>query len=560
MSFIPQPCIERPNKFSLLYNSNYDIILAMKFHFLMSSLKKVTQKKGSNQLILKSNIGWHSQRLEENINRLNDGDLSSIPWIFCVFSEGSDKHKLDAAKALSSILERLKFSDICRIDMQMRHTTSMEWSINWSKFNVQDFFTNDMSLDEKRAVIIFSTFNPNGYIREQAVKLLSSYELTLSYIILRQNDWVLQVRQASSLSFDNKIKSGSDEELLQSLPFIEKLRRSTRGSHIQSINTFFEKLNSPSGRNVIIAGLKSPEILTRKVCVNALLNSQIPNSADLISHLQHEPDPFLRRLIFQKLDAPDINLTDVSIGFLKDKHPINRSLALQYLFDHKNQQASDEAVKMALDKSTYVRKAARMIIKEINHDFDVHKIYLENLTKHTQTAILGLGEVGNSTDCTIIEPYMRTNCISIVRAAMVALMKLDSQSYGSVVIEMLTHEKVGIIKAAKLLIEKYSIQDFPRILEIFKTTNLEYTQIKCAALLYTASKWQRLIYMLMILESEFENVRLLATDSIYRWINSYNKSFVQATNEQKGKILKLVNEQGSKLKKQVINQLLFLLK
>jgi len=510
-------------------------------------------------LFFKREIGWFSQRLEENIERLNDGDIKSIPWIFCVLAEDSDILKRRAAKVLSNILENINFSQICQVDIQMRQTTSTGWNIRWDKYKVENFFVRKMTVDEKRAILIFSSFHPNGYIREQAVKLLYPYDLTLPYLILRQNDWVKQVRQAAFASFTMRISNASNEELLLSLPFVEKLLRGARVSHFECVNTFFEQLNLPSRNKVLADGLASPEVLIRRACINALFSPQKPNSTILIAHLKYECDPFLRRLIFQKLCMLDVDMRTVSIRFLKDKHPINRKIALQYLYEREKDLAYSEALKIILDKNSLLRQFAKSMIKEADPDFDIEMFYIDNLTKHTQPAILGLGETGRAADCEIIEPYLCNDCTAIVRAAMVSLMKLDAQRYRHTIVEILTSEKEGIVKTARILIQKYSVQDFPRILEIFNAVKHEDTKIKCAALLFTASKWQRLIYMLVVLRSENKRIQFLAIDYISRWLNSYNKSFIEATQEQKNMVFELVHEQANILGMSMKKQILFLL-
>lgn len=510
-------------------------------------------------MFFKREIGWFSQRLEENIKRLNDGDTKSIPWIFCVFAESSDIHKRKAAKALCSILEKVNFSQICQIDILMRQTTSTGWSIRWDNYRVENFLLRKMTVDEKRAILIFSSFHPNGYIREQAIRFLYSYDLTLPYLILRQNDWVKQVRQAAFSSFTMRISTASNEELLRSLPFVEKLLRGARVSHLECVSAFFEQLNHPSRQKVLAEGLASPEVPIRRACINALFSPEKPNSTILITHLKYECDPFLRRLIFQKLCMLDVDMRTVSIRFLKDKHPINRKVALQYLYEREKDLAYSETLKIILDKNSFLRQFARSMLKEAEPDFDIEMFYIDNLTKHTQPAILGLGETGKAADCEMIEPYLFNDCTAIVRAAMVSLMKLDAQRYRYTIVEMLMSEKEGIIKTAKTLIEKYRVQDFPRILEIYEATKDENTKIKCAALLFTASKWQRLIYMLVVLRCENKRIQFLAIDYISRWLNSYNKSFIKATQEQKNMVFELVNEQANILGVSMKKQILFLL-
>ena len=128
-------------------------------------------------------VGWFGKQLEENIKALRDGDRSRISRILCVFSENNNQSKLMAAKVLRETLDSLSFDDIVRVDEQIRQSTSMEWSINWRDLNINDFFTAQMDEQDKRALTIFASFNPNGFIRERAVKLMQDYNGTLPYIM-----------------------------------------------------------------------------------------------------------------------------------------------------------------------------------------------------------------------------------------------------------------------------------------------------------------------------------------------------------------------------------------
>ena len=53
-------------------------------------------------MILKSQPGWYGKMLGEQIKKLNEGDYTRIPLIFCVFAEKHDKYKPLAAKHLTS--------------------------------------------------------------------------------------------------------------------------------------------------------------------------------------------------------------------------------------------------------------------------------------------------------------------------------------------------------------------------------------------------------------------------------------------------------------------------
>ena len=171
---------------------------------------------------------WFGSKLNEYESALQSGDYSTIPWIFCVLSENHTVAKTVAAKQLRAALDKLSFDELIRIDEQMRQTTSMEWSINWRNYSLDKFFTPEMGEPERRAVVVFASFNPNGFIRERAVRLMKDYPGTLPFTILRQNDWVSQVRSAAVETTDHRLLHLSDGELIAALPFADKLSRSGR--------------------------------------------------------------------------------------------------------------------------------------------------------------------------------------------------------------------------------------------------------------------------------------------------------------------------------------------
>ena len=506
------------------------------------------------------NQGWFGKQLDENIRALNNGDLSKIPWVFCVFSESHSPSKVSASIALRDTLSKLQFSDIIRIDEQMRQTTSMEWSINWCKLKVENFLTPTMNINDRRAVIVFASFNPNGFIREQAVRMMSEYSGTLPYIILRQNDWVIQVRQAAIKAFSERLRKPSTGEILIALPFVEKLRWSKRSSHEEYIKSFFDKLTSLEHKEDLFQGLQSENVQTRKICVQVLLDSPYLDFEQALQVLKREPDPFLRKIVYEKLCLLGQDMTEYSHIFLHDKYPTNRMLALQYLYDVNKHSVLPLAKEMLLDKSAVVRELSRKIVQEYELNFKISLFYLEHIENDTAAAILGLGETGQKTDADIAGKYLNDPRIAVVRATMSSLMRLDSKKFLPRIIEMLSDSRIGVVKTAQHLIMKYGVADYTRIQEIFFSTEYNHVKIKCANILFSAPKWQSLIYMLEALACEMEDVRKLTIQAVNDWLIKFNKSFAKATSQQKETAHNLIYSHGEHLSAPIKRELQFMLK
>ena len=503
--------------------------------------------------------GWYGKYLDKNITALLEGDISNIPWIFCVFSEKHNPSKLAAAKALNEILGTLSFNDIVRIDEQMRQTTSMEWSINWREYRLNDFFTLQMSKDERRAVSIFASFNPNGFIREKAVNVMSILDGTLPYIILRQNDWVSQVRQAANEAFTYRLHKLSSGEILEALPFAEKLGRCRRISHGEYTSHFFAVLTSPEYSQDLMRGLGDKNVRTRRICVDALFSAKPPKLDLAVERLTREPDPFLRATIFRKLISLGQWLGDAIEVFLKDKYPFNRMLAFQYILDTNMDCAYDVAENFLLDSSAMVRMFAQHFIQKQTPAFDFRSFYLSKLDQNTAVAICGLGEKGQVSDAIVISKYLEDARISVVKPTMISLMRLDSENYGHTITKMLNDPRAGIVKTARNLIIKANLTCYEIVKEIFTVTTYKHTKLKSLDILFAAPKWPSIIYMLEALSDDDEEIKEKSLVAIKRWLLVFNRSYSLPCKKQTAEIRDLIRSLNKILPTDIQKELLFVL-
>jgi hypothetical protein len=502
--------------------------------------------------------GWFGLKLNDYGTALESGDYSAIPWVFCMLAENHAAAKNKAAEFLCEALEKLTFDELVRIDEQMRQTTSMEWSIDWRNCSINSFFTPEMGEAERRAVIIFASFSPNGFIRERAVRLMKDYSGTLPFAILRQNDWVSQIRSAAVETADYRLAHLSKSELVAALPFADKLSRSGRS---QSSNTYVKRIYTAltANKKELIAGLSSVNIRTRRICTNAMFNFDNPRYALAFDRLQQETDPFLRASLFRRLVSAGQNMDVVADQFLKDKYPLNRVLAFQYICSANQNKALTAAKELLLDKSASIRENARFYLNKNVQDFDCRAYYKSNLMDCTVPAIYGLGETGKSEDVAEIESYLKSDVIAVVRATMTAVMRLDGEKYAAKITEFLADNRISIVKTARNLIIKSTSPDYSKVMGIFRDTSYENTKQKCFLILLTASKWQRLIYILDVLENNVGDMTKKAEDAINRWIGSYNCSYVVATPAQIEAIAESIRRLGGRLSAKTGRQLLFLL-
>jgi len=516
-------------------------------------------------MFLKNKPGWF-YTMNDHISSLQSGIYCGIPWIFRVFAENHEASKNVAAKALSAALSKMAFGDLVRIDEQMRKTAPKEWVLDWQKYSIENFFTSNMSDDERRAVIVFASFNPNGYIRERAVRMMKYYAGTLPFAILRQNDWVSRVREAACETVDYRLSRLSANELISALPFADKLSRSGRlPGNDKYVSRIYAALAMPENEYELITGLNTGNIRTRRLCTNALFNVEVPRYDLAFNRLVHETDPFLRSMVFRRLIEAGQNMDTVADLFLfRDKYPVIRLLAFQYACNNNHKKVLQITQFLLLDKSAAVRENVRFYLKSQNFNIDYRVFYISHLTSCTVPAIYGLGETGSAKDAAEIEGYLNAAQISVVRAAMTSVMRLAGNKYSAAIIEFLADDRDGIVKTARNLIIKTAWINYSRIMEIFRATPCESTKQKCFSILLTASKWQRLIFTLEVLENGGESIAKSAVTALRKWIVSYNRSHNAAPSEtqvnQIKQILENIRFLRNKLSANMQRELQFLLK
>lgn len=496
--------------------------------------------------------------LAEYIGHVKEGELAFVPWVYCALAQGTDKQKESAACTLAEVLAGLSLDGLVRMDLRMRETTSMEWSIHWRTLRLEDLFAKNQSLEACRAVLVFSTFHPDGYIREQAVAALGTHPQALPAVLLRCNDWVAQVRRAALESLKQLLDTADGGEIAAALPILEKLRRSGRCRMDDILPLFFRAFRKDS--NLLRLGLASGDVRARRLCISLLPALGEPDTAYLLERVKREPDPFLRKLLYQTLLGLGVEGMALSRRFLGDKYPPNRVLALEYLAEHGVEDLFEQAVTLLMDKSGRVREAAREVVVQADKEFDLRQFYRERLSVRPAVAILGLGETGNREDCPVIGNFLSHPQPAVARAAMTALMGLDPESYAGAVTEKLAADQPGVVKTAALLLAKYRSFDPDRVFAILQASPAENTRLKCAALLFCAGKWDRLTYALTLLGSGYEKLDQACRRQLEDWSHTYNRSYAVLGEEQRRRILALLEEKGAYLRPAMVKQLRFLSK
>ncbi|WP_294596010.1 hypothetical protein [uncultured Rikenella sp.] len=385
-------------------------------------------------------------------------DPSLLSRLFCVFAAPhaaqTDVLKHRVATVLAEYLDDISYERMIRTSIQMRQSTSMEWSIDWTPYRIEDFLTESMSDEERRAVVIFASFHCCGYVRQRAVRALPDYPNTLPFIALRMADWVIpQIRREAKQAFARRLPQTTDQELLDTLPVIEQVKYC--GNPQAYIAMLAPRLAGNTALFERILG--NPDIRIRRFGIPNI-REFLPETSGtvLIGHLTREPDPFLRQLILKSVVDSGQDLRPYYDLLLRDKYPRNRGIALSSLHDTDPEASLTTARAMLLDRNSYVRNIAKWIIRQHDSTFDLYDFYRTRIEEHPKVCIIEIAEIGKRReDVARIESFLDPTHPAICRAAMKALMQLDAPHYIQKIQEMLASPRFSIARMAFKLLHHY---------------------------------------------------------------------------------------------------------
>lgn len=403
-----------------------------------------------------SNNAYYT-RLESELKQWREEKTPFLPSrLFGVFATPrearADEFKRRVAAVLAEYLDDISYEQILRTDVQMRQSTSMEWYADWTLYRIEDFLTDSMSEDERRAVVIFASFHCCGYIRQRAVRILPDYPATLPFITLRMTDWVAPVYQETLQAFARQLPQASDREVIESLPMTEWVKE--HSDPHACILMFAPRLAD----NIALFEriLAAPNIRVRRIGISNIREFLPTRYGEmLIDHLPRESNPLLRQLILKTLLDSDLNLRPCLEILLRDKYPKNRGLALSSLYDTDPTAGAIQARDMLLDRNAHVRNVAKTIVEKHDPTFDFYGFYRDRVEEYPVACLVEIATSRKNTDAPWIEKFLTDPRPAVCRATMSALMQLNALHYAPQIMEMQASPQPGIAKTATQLIRRF---------------------------------------------------------------------------------------------------------
>lgn len=496
--------------------------------------------------------------LTDAIERLEKGDMTSLPSVYCAFALKDPCLVNRSGRAIWTLLKDNTTQMMIRLSERFRQYTSLEWRIDWKDIRMEEIKAWFETEEDYKYALIIGSFHPNGYFREQCIREMAEYPKTLPYLILRMNDWVGNIRTAAVEIAANKLDTCSLEEIFQALPALMKVKQSERREN-QDLLFIEEQINREIEKKIKdtpVYLILNYEFHVRKSIYRILFSRQMIEIEKADFLLAREKHSFCQTIIISGI-LKNYGCSPEQIDrYLQHKSAYVRRKALEQKYEIiKDVWAG--LPEFLLDKNRWIREFTVFIL-ERHSDFDISGFYAAHLTdEKPETAITGIGETGQKDHVELIRPFLTHPSESVVRAAIEALGKMLKYKGEDLYWSYLFDKRASVSKAAFQAIRNSGIHyGADQLYESWVNCEAAHVKQYLIRLFVQGNSWSSLPYLILLYQDQETigfQARILAAlrcRSLYAGI----------TKEQGELIRKILDEFGDSLPGKLADEIRFDLK
>ncbi len=395
-------------------------------------------------------------RAQEALTSLRDlGEWSAIPSILYVLASDIETLRNHAANVVDHLVSRIPASQLPAFERRLHEST----------YKTYLWHEQGMSAVTGRIwpprVWALLTMHASGFVREAAMKklfLIGDYELALPFLLLRLNDWVIQVRTIAAEAVQGLINSKSAHLWIPVLGLLPRLQGRSRADHAWLQDRLVRLFTIRKNRRFLLIAAGSPETATVRWAARAMLTLPRSERNMLVWSLVDHPDAVVRLNVARALrdGKPSAVRDQLFEDLASDSNMLVRREVLLARLDVPgvNRQVILRAA--LLDRHASMRETARYYLRKdggrCGAAFDFRNFYLEKREsaelRTLPQVILGLGECGECEDANIVAPYVEMADVRVAKAAIRACGALDRKNRLLWFVALLTDARPGVARAA----------------------------------------------------------------------------------------------------------------
>ena len=426
-------------------------------------------------------LGRRSDR-SDVIRRIEAAGEAAAVFYLLPVAAGDGPDAAVAGSAVSRLLGLVPLLELVELDQMARQDVwdDLPPLTRWRQLRAADLPTLDRRPDGWAALAL-ATFHPSGYVREAAIRLLAAVptDQPLPFLLLRVNDWVEPVQQATRAVLEQRLPSIRPETLVDLLPLVLRMLTWGRQDHEWFVGSVYQRLQQPDAWVALTCALEAGDSPVRQVCFQLAVTSDNTVEREwVVERALADVEPSIRLIGIHSLGSPGGPWQHESPGPRDgecrrrvlaiaggDRNGFVRRAALELVISRLPEEANRTLEECLLAPHRSIRELARYHLGQASGSFDPPGFYRQALVDPTshrvRAALEGLSEVGSRADASSVRPFCDHPFARVREAAVLALGRLDAQEHAGDFQDALADPSPRVSHAARrILSQKTGLVDF----------------------------------------------------------------------------------------------------
>ncbi|MGJ8657183.1 MAG: HEAT repeat domain-containing protein [Akkermansiaceae bacterium] len=406
------------------------------------------------------------------------------------------------------------------------------------RWETKDFFLDKLKSINSINLTQVLTMWPNGYVREEATRLLGQAPSghNIPFLLLRLNDWTEPVYLTAKESLLTTLESAQKSQIIEYLPLLIRLKLCRRHLTEKSYQNIAQAFRAQLSQTTLLAQLSSSQA---RAAAELLWDSK-PLTIEALYALCNAADPFIKFKTLRDhvpklepksqeallLSLPRTKWTPAKLERLRLLHNLN-SPAIQ-----------NEWIQGLTDGSLSVRQHCRFYLKRLS--FTIEKHYINRFRNSSPTAqkhaLYGLVEIRSDQASSYLKQWLESNNPIRIAAALNLIDSNLAQKYQSLIVESLQSQIAPLRKAAYIAGLQLNKPESFEPIAWDKTLPIE-NQRYAAKLIRNSELWYSLLQILKLLHHPDQLIRSSAIHSLEKTAHKFSNSFTRPNKQLATSIL-----------------------
>jgi len=493
-------------------------------------------------------------------------DVAAIPRIARFVLLGSPKVQAAARQVIADLLSTLAPYELLSASEHLS-----DWSYHW--YELDEWYklgpadvsrvAGNPNESAYSSLLGLLSFHWNGYVRHRAVNLLSEQQdgSELSFLILRQNDWVEPIAKEARVAVAHRTTDTYVPHFIRSLRLVIHLNSVRRRDHHDFVHRVLDLLLKERHCHQLEQVIDEGDPVVNRYLVQYGLSVPGSHRGRLIRLAIRSDDPVVRLNCCRSL--PDaysaFDLERQLEIMLKDRFMPVRREAFRLSAEQSPSHEEDLWKRALLDQSRSLREFARYSLKKLGYSEERiaanYRAVIANSPENL-SALQGLAETGTQTDTDLFQRLLQHEFPSRRVVGIQGLTRLNAKSTIPVILPLLSDCSPRVVREVSQSLSRVSyLVAGEELMEIALHAPGSFARSHAVRTIVMLGKWQSLPWLLSIASISESDVAAVAEEELLRWLTppKCNKVFTSPSSSEREMLISVLERARGHAPEEILN-------